>query len=304
MPWQTKLYFMNVSRYCCWAILILFIFSCKENEYDKTATVRFEVREAEFSENMNDANINVVLDRERNVNTVVKIVWEPMDTTSFFGGDFELADEISIKAFNTTGSFHLSIINDKQIDPDDKIRVKLKSLKVGDNAKFSDDPEENEMIFTIKNNDVVPASAMQADLTWHLESLHKNVSDVNFDLYLQTDVVINNGEVISIGSTVDQSQQPGGFETVSLNVNNLDKEYFIVVYFQQTWEGEIATFNLAVNGLGYKKSFGGKLSADELGAIFIGPFSKSGNSVRYNGRNSGNEPHMYYLPGLKMGVNR
>jgi hypothetical protein len=290
---------MKVVRNCCWVISLLSALSCQENEYDKTATIRFEVKEAVYSEDMLDAKINVVLDRERNVNTLVKIAWEALDTTSFYGGDFELADEISIKAFSTTGSFHLSIYNDRQIDADDKIRVKLKGLKVGDNAKFSDDPEENEFTFTIKNNDVVPTDKLQADLTWHLDNPHDNVSDVNFDLYLQSDVVISNGKVVDNGTTVDVSDQVGGFESLWLEESDPDKEYFIVVYFQQTWAGEVATFNLNVNGLGYEKSFGGKLADDELGAIFIGPFSKSGSQVEYNGR-SNKEPRMYYVPGIVM----
>jgi hypothetical protein len=284
-----------------WVIVLWFVLSCQENEYDKTATVKFEVEEAVYSEDMLDAKINVVLDRERNVNTIVKISWEALDTTSFYGGDFELADEISIRAFNTTGFFHLSIFNDQQIDPDDKIRVKLKGLKAGDNAKFSDDPKETEFTFTIKNNDIVPTDKLQADLTWHLENPHANIGDINFDLYLQTDVVISNGLVSEIGTTVDESDQPGGFESVWVKEGDPDKEYFVVVYFQQTWAGEVVTFNLNLNGLGYKKSFGGKLADDELGAIFIGPFSKSGSQVQYNGRAGNEESRMYYVPGLVMG---
>jgi len=284
----------------CWVIILWSVLSCQENEYDKTATIKFEAQEAVFSEDMIDAKINVVLDRERNVNTIVKISWEALDTTSFYGGDFELTDEISIKAFNTTGSFHLSIFNDKQIDPDDKIHVKLTGLKTGDNAKFSEDPKETEFTFTMKNNDVVPTDKLQADLTWHLDNPHDNIGDVNFDLYLQTDVVIKNGVVSDIGTTVNESDQPGGFESAWLKESDPDKEYFVVVYFQQTWAGEIVTFNLNLNGLGYKKSFGGKLADDELGAIFVGPFSKSGNKVLYSGRMSYNEPQMYYVPGLVM----
>src|SRR5688572_21479874 len=219
----------KVVSHSFWVIICWSVLSCQENEYDKTATVKFEVGEAVYSENMIDAKINVVLDRERNVNTIVKISWEPLDTTSFYGGDFELADEISIKAFNTIGSFHLSIFDDRQIDPDDKILVKLKGLKIGDNAKFSDDPKETEFTFTIKNNDVVPTDKLQADLTWHLENPKKNIGDVNFDLYLQTDVVINSGAVSDIGTTVDESNQPGGFESVWLKESDPDKEYFVVV---------------------------------------------------------------------------
>jgi len=44
------------------------------------------------------------------------------------------------------------------------------------------------------------------------------------------------------------------------------------------------------------KHFSDKLADDELGAIFIGPFTKTDRQVQYNGRTKNDEVRKYFVP--------
>jgi len=262
-----------------WFAIIFLGVSCQEDEFDKTAVIRFEVTNAVYTEDMLNVKINVFLDRERDVNVIVKGTWTAKNSTSLNGGDFEISEDISIPAFKRSSFFPLSIINDRQIDEDDEITLKL-IQPTGNNIVLSSNPAESYFSFVIKNNDLVPENKLQADLTWHRKDLHSNINDVDFELYLQSDVVIENGQITDVGKTVTSSEHPLGFETLWLDDTSEDKDYFFVVYYRQTYYGEIVTYDLTLNGLGFSdKSMGGVLKDTDLGATFIGPFRKIGKNV-------------------------
>ncbi|HEY5824079.1 MAG TPA: hypothetical protein VIT44_06935 [Cyclobacteriaceae bacterium] len=267
-------------------VLIATITSCKD-ENEKIATLRFETNNVTYSEDMSNVEIGLVLDRPLNVDFTLKAVLESCDIDSYLGGDFEFSQEIKIKASDTHPTLSLSIANDLQIDPDDHVSIKLIEPANQELVRLSGNPSEKTFSFTINNNDAVPQDKLQADLTWTRANPFDNINGVNFDLYLQSNVVWlpATGEVTDIGITVQASTQTRGFETVWLRATDPDQRYFIAIHFQQTYRGEKIPVSLKLNGLGFNnQSFQDTFDEDDLGGLFIGPFVKEGESIQPGGR--------------------
>lgn len=270
------------------AFVTLFSNSCKEeNEYDKDATIRLDASTATYDENAANIRIGFTIDHIRNENLSLKASIKVNDTTTYQDLDFQITSEAILKQFTNKGYFQLSIIDDKQIDLDDQIEITLldpMQNKVG----LSDKLEERNFKLLIKNNDQIAPDKFQADLTWRRKDPKDLPTGANLNLYVQTDVVVTDGVVTSIGKTFTSSEESNIFETVNLFESNPDKEYYIVVFFNLTYLNDIISYTLTLNGFGFnQKNFRKQLYDTDLGAaIFYGPFYKSGNKILGAGRSS------------------
>ena len=125
--------------------IFLLALSCKEDEYAKTATVKFSGTKATYSEDAGTIKVEIKLDRNRNINTNLTVTWSATDTAVFLGGDFEVSSDLTIRAFNTSGILTFNVLDDKQIDVDDVITLKI--AKPEGNVKLSDKVEETQFNF-------------------------------------------------------------------------------------------------------------------------------------------------------------
>jgi hypothetical protein len=276
---------------------IFTLVSCTEDEYSKTATVKLGSPSATYSEEVaNSVKVYYKLDRARNVDTPLSVSWNSTDSTVFLGGDFGFSRNFKIKAFNTDGFFEVNIENDTQIDNDDNIVLKL-IQPTDSKLRISDKIEESQFLITITNDDLVNPDQLQADLTWRRSIGQENINEVNFDLYLQSGVVFDNGVITKIGTTYKSSEYPGGFETIKLSKADKDQKYFLVVYFQKSRIDEKALYSLTLNGMGFtKKTFRRTFDFTEVGAaIFYGPFTKSGSTIT-SGRIENKDINAYQVP--------
>ena len=275
------------------AFIVVSLFStCSKDDYSKTATVKFESATATYSEDGGTVKIGIQLDRQHNVNTELHAVWTSKDTTTFIGTDFDFGTDLTIKPFTTQAYFQFTIVDDKQIDLNDLITLKI-TEPIGQNVKLSNNAAETQFDLTITDNDQAVANRLQADLAWHRTNPHDNVKLIDFDLYLQDNVQIANGAITDIGTTFASSLELINFETLTLKDSDPDQEYFLVVYFKLALLQEYADYTLTLNGFGFSnKTFSGKLNDVDVGAaIFYGPFIKSGTSI--GGRRKSEELKVY-----------
>ncbi|MEK6780701.1 MAG: hypothetical protein AABY93_03290 [Bacteroidota bacterium] len=274
---------------------LLMVNSCKETEYEKTATIRFEVAEATYAEDASSVKIGVYLDHVRNENLTVNTKLVAKDTATYRDIDFQLSPELLIKPFAKTSYFQLSILNDKQIDRDDYIELTLLQPTRG-NVKLSDNAAEQKYNLIIRNNDIITPDKFQADLSWRGTKPEASISITNFDLYVQTSLSISNGLITDIGDTFTSSTEVNAFETVNILEKNPDQPYYIIVFFGLVFQGDTVTYTLTLNGFGFSnRNFGKSLNDVEVGsAIVYGPFYKSGNKIIGAGRQTGsvNEYHV------------
>ena len=269
-------------------ILFLFSDSCKEQEdYEKTATIKFDITDATFNEDVTSVKVAVSLDYIRNENVIVKTNINIKDTASYRDIDFQITPELLIKPFNKTSYFQLSIVNDKQIDLDDVIELTMLAPQNG-NIKLTNNIAEQNFKLIIKNNDLITSDKFQSDLTWHRKNPADQVGLVNLNLYAQTNVLFENGVITDVGDTFTSSEELNAFESINIFEKNPDQPYYLVVYFNLTFLHDIVTYTLTLNGFGFtNKNFGKVLADTDVGsAIFYGPFYKTGNKIIGAGRQS------------------
>ncbi|MBA4058463.1 MAG: hypothetical protein C0490_27345 [Marivirga sp.] len=202
-----------------------------------------------------------------------------MSGSAFLNGDYalETTSPVTLEAGEQTATIVLKLIDESVIESaDDKIKINL--ISIGSNALLSETSGDLEHTLTISDNDNVEEGELQVDLTWDLGE-SEDIDRVNFDLYLATNVIIEDNTVTD-ADIYTASENSLGFETLWITQDDEDTEYYIVVNYT---EGNVdADFTINLNGGdGYSdESFSDIFSADDVGgALFYGPLTKSGSSI-------------------------
>ena len=132
--------------------------------------------------------------------------------------------------------------------------------------------------FTIFDNDIIPSNGLQFDLVWDLGA-GADINQVNLDLLLISNIVDSSGFIIDFEVyTADVGDNISGFETVLLNNNATDGEYFSAIFY--TEGSSTVNYKLTVNGANFVTfEFTESFTTSDVGfAIIIGPFTKSGST--------------------------
>lgn len=252
--------------------------SCSD-ESATVSVVKFSTTSASYSESAGTINITVAATPAPTADVKVTYAWSSSDTTVHLGGDFTLpsANNITIKAGQTSATVSVQVLDDTQLDGNDVITFTLQSV-TGNNSKLSSTSADQSFALTITDNETSPQTKLQQDLVWRLSSATADINAVNLDLYLQYDVTYNSTSITDVGETYSISSNETGFETIFLNESDTDREYFIAISYSSGSSDLYYTLNL--NGFGYTNNkVMKKMSADDSGyAIFYGPFTKSGAS--------------------------
>lgn len=262
------------------AAVVMLLSSCSKTSDPAPATLKFSAPSGTYAEDKGLISIPVTLSRAQSTDVIVNYSWSSTDTTTYLGGDFSVSspNSFTIKAGQTTGNLQVQIIDDTQIDKDDKINflltgVNTGGVNLGTAAEVSFD-------LTVTNNEMAPpANQLQIDLVWHMAKT-TNINDVNLDLYLQQNVVYNSGTgaITNIGTSLTSSKNTTGYKTIFLKSTDKDQAYFLVINYATG--SSTVTFVSTWNGFGHTDDAGsGKLASSNSGfALFYGPFTKSGSS--------------------------
>ncbi len=277
-----------------WSILFV---SCGSDKENGPATIKFTTAMATYAEDKGDINIEATLSAIQSEDVVVSFSWagtSKTDTAAFLGGDFNFLTPTSftIKKGQTKGNLQIQIVDDTQIDVDDKLTFALTGATGGSTKLGSETETKFDLVIT--NNDNRPSNAMQTDLVWHTGA-NDNINDLNLDLYLQYNVSYTGSSITDKGVTLASSRNTSGFETLSLKSTDTDQKYFIVINFTKIPKS--GSFYFTLNGLGYSNMVAfDKVATKDAGyASFWGPFTKSGSNV--SGRVAGSEePKFYRIP--------
>lgn len=250
--------------------------SCNEDEEEQTSTVRFST--AASSANEEDGTIEVQISANQIVSSDVEIAFE-VSGSAYLNGDYVLQtpSPVTLKAGTQTATITLALLDENIIESiDDEIKIKLTSI--GANANLSETSIDLEHTLVITDNDNVGEDGLQIDLTWDLGE-GEDIDDVNLDLYLATNVTIED-DMVSDADIYAGSENISGFETLWITSDDEDTEYYIVVNYT---EGNVAAdFTLNLNGGDSfsNESITETLASEDAGsAIFYGPITKSGSSI-------------------------
>lgn len=260
------------------AAMSLVSVSCSDDEDAGTqkATVRFSTSASSVNEE--DGTIEVQISASQASSSDVEVSFE-VSGSAYLNGDYtlETTSPVILKAGEQTATIVLNLLDESIIEStDDEIKISLTSI--GANALLSETSGELERTVTISDNDEVNEGELQVDLTWDLGE-GVDINGVNFDLYLATNVVIEDNTVTE-ADLYTASEGSSGFETLWITQDDEDTEYYIVVNYT---EGNVdAGFTINLNGGDSHSDEGISdiFDADDVGrAIFYGPLTKSGYSI-------------------------
>jgi Calx-beta domain len=244
-------------------------------------TVKFTNATATYAEDKGTGNVEVSISAKAAADVVVTYTWTSPDTTAFLGGDFKFtsAATVTIPAGATTANIPIQVIDDAQIDGDNKIELKLATTSV--NSKLSTTAADLVFDLTITDNEEVQADRLQVDLIWWKDgAVFGDINVANLNLKLQQNVgytrdpadqhVILTGGADS-GTPFASSLNTSGFETLYLNAADPVQKYFIRIDYYGG-SGAI-NFVVVLNGMG--RDF------DYLGGQFDASSAPSGGSYHY-----------------------
>lgn len=251
----------------------LVLVSCDDNESTKPAG--FDVAASSGEENAGTQTATLSLGKAATSDVVLTF---NVKGTAALGGDYTLLtpSPITIKAGATTASIDFKLIDDAIIESaDKKITFSIASI-TGYALDASSD--RNSYTYTITDNDAIPASGMQVDLSWNLGE-GVDIDSANLDLYLVYNVVVSGNEVQSMDVNEDiYSENESGFESFVIDPGLKDTEYYVVAVYKRGAVAVPFTLGFSHSATGSNNS-DGTFTASEMGtALFYGPIQKSGDT--------------------------
>ena len=193
-------------------------------------------------------------------------------------GDYKMisSSPLSIPVGSDSFNIEIDLIDESIIETVDKtLTFDLTNTSTGVLSTTTGDLSHT---FTIIDNDVIPSNGLQFDLIWELGP-GADIDLVNLDLLLLSNVVDSSGFIIDFEVyTADVGDNNSGFETVLLNNNAADGEYFPAIFY--TEGSSTVNYKLTVNGANFGTfEFTESFTTSDVGfAIIIGPFTKSGST--------------------------
>lgn len=253
-----------------------------DNDDDDSLPV-IQFSSSESTVNEDDGTVEIEVSSTKALTSDVEISFE-VSGSAYLDGDYsiETPSPITLEAGSQTATIVLKIIDESIIETsDDELTIELTSVDA--NAQLSETDDDLEHELTIEDNDTVAEDELQIDLTWNVGD-DESIDDVNLDLYLATNVVIED-DVVTSYDLYSGSDNTQGFETLRLTQDDEDTEYYIVVNYESG--SKDVDFTLNFNGLGLvDESTGNTLTTEYSGsAVFlVTPITKSGSSISFGER--------------------
>jgi hypothetical protein len=135
---------------------------------------------------------------------------------------------------------------------------------------------KSEFTLTIEDNDEVPETGIQVDLTWASET-ETDIDEFDLNLFIVDNVKITDGYVEDF-DIYSQSENETGFETAWIDADAADGEYYIVAFYGSG--NHDIPYTIEINGAGFDhETVDGDFAKSVVGtAVFYGPVTKQGSS--------------------------
>lgn len=246
------------------AFISLLANSCKKDSETNTPTVSISDTAQAISESSGTVHATINLTAAASTDITIEYT---LAGTAVLNGDYQVdtASPVTIPAGSTSATIQFTIFNDAVIESDKTIEITLTS---GDDVNFSSSKE----VITINDDETDRSEeGLQTDLVWDAGSM------VDMNLYVANNVVFS-GDTATDYNLVSGSENENGFESVFIDNEDADDEYYIVVSYNSgsrdvnfalTWNGP------SIDNVTQEDSF---TAADEGYAIFWGPIVKNGSS--------------------------
>lgn len=250
---------------------------CSDDDNNDDSLPEIQFSSSGSTVNEDDGTVEIQVSSTKALTSDVEISFE-VSGSAYLDGDYsiETPSPITLEAGSQTATIVLKIINESIVETsDDELTIELTS--VGANAQLSATNDDLKHELTIEDNDTAADDELQIDLTWDVGD-DESIDDVNLDLYLATNVVIED-DVVTSADLYSESENTKGFETLWITQDDEDAEYYIVVNY--TSGSTNVDFKLNLNGVGLtNEDIAGELAtSDEGTAIFYGPIAKDGSSI-------------------------
>jgi hypothetical protein len=242
---------------------IITLFSCNSNT---DVSPSANVRDAKQTVDESVGTVSLTIDLGESATEDIIVNYE-ISGTAILNGDFEVrsGSSITIAKGNSTGTLSLGIFDDQVLESDKSIIVQFSSESLTINNSQSE-------ISITDNEPDISADGLQADLTWDAGTL------VDLNLYTAHNVVIGSDNYIESFNLLQESAGDKGFESVFIDNNESDDEYYIVINYNEG--SREVNYKLNYNGptIANAKVEGTLTATDVNYAIFYGPINKSGSS--------------------------
>lgn len=235
--------------------------------------VTFEESRSEVEEDGNYKVINVVSSQA--MEAAVEVSFETTGIAAR-NGHYALVtpSPIVIEAGSTSGEIVFEAIDNSVVEVNDATFTL--ELSAVNGAQLGEATSLTHEVKIIDNN-AVPANDLQLDLLWELGA-EQDIDQADLDLLLVSDIVEEEGTIVDF-EMVDVSDSESGFETVLLQENHPDKEYYMVVLYAAGDLPASYRIHASNSAWGTDLIIEGEFSAGEAGGGRIyGPIPKEGSS--------------------------
>lgn len=257
-----------------WILLpLVLLFGCNDDESEAPAIVTFENSRSEVEEDGNYKVIDVKLSGP--IGADVEVNFETTGIAAL-NGHYALVtpSPVIIEAGSTTGEIVFEAIDNSVIEVDDAtFTLKLSSVSGAQLGEATSLTHEVKIL----DNNTIPANDLQLDLLWELGE-EQDIDQADLDLLLVSDIVEEDGTIVDF-EMVDISESESGFETVLLQENQPDNEYYMVVLYAAGSHQASYRIHASNSAWGTDMIIEDEFSANEAGGGRIyGPIPKEGSS--------------------------
>ncbi len=264
--------------------LSLLAAACAEDVTDPPSTLTFESPITYYSEFDGSFYIPIHLNSPQFAYASIEFTSTYVNSKTTSSDFAYIADRLPLSVYggSTLAKINGYIADDTVADGNDTVDFYLKETTK--NLLLPSSTEGRTTRLVVIDDDNVPANQMNIRLKWSATGSDVPAEDADFDLYLLSNVVINDG--IQSSTVVQASTKKGSFESITVDDNLPDGEYYIKVDYRSKKSNVTGVANpiAKLSGFGNKDWRGNNLfrfsfKANELNYYsWYGPFQKSGRS--------------------------
>ena len=257
-------------------LLILVLIACSDDD-PGPVNLNFTTSASDAVESAGLQTINIQMSRAADQMILLDF---SVDGNAALNGDYKMisSSPLDIPVGSNSFDIEIELIDESIIETVDKTLTF--NLTMASTGVLSTTTGDLSHTFTIFDNDQIPSNGLQFDLTWELGA-GADIDLVDLGIALYTNLVLDSSGFVILDSLVlytnDIGNNDSGFETLLLDNNSADDDYYALVFYLDG--SSSVNYTLSLNSL----NFGGDLlesfTTADVGFLHIwGPFTKSGST--------------------------
>ncbi len=257
-------------------LLIPALIACKDDD-PGPVNLNFTISASDAIENAGLQSITIQMSRA--ADQMIELDFT-VSGNAALNGDYKMISSSPLMIPVGSESFNLEIelIDESIIETVDKtLTFNLISTSAGVLSTTTGDLSHT---FTIFDNDVIPSNGLQFDLTWDLGA-GADIDQVDLDVALFTNLVLDSDGFVILDSlelyTNDIGDNETGFETIFLDNNSADDDYYATVIYIDG--SSSVNYILSLNSTNFGGELPDSFAAADVGFLHLwGPFTKTGTT--------------------------